>query len=363
MRRSPVRGRRGIRRTEGRRGVALALALVALVVLALLAEGAFHASAVALSTSEGAELEARAFAAAENGLGWSVGARAPTITLPPPLGMRIGETRDAWVSTGRDSARVRTTRLAPRTFWVVSEGRAARADGAPHAMRLASALLRLAVADPSPQAAVTAAGDVWVGGSTQVRGGGLTPPGWIECDTLGPSTVGHAGILVASGRTVSVEPGASVTGSPTPGSPATAEDAAAGSPSTYTDFEDEDWAALARRADIEVSGVVEPAPSASAGVCDTSGSRTLSNWGEPWRGAGSVVACSTYFPVILAPASLAVSAGAGRESSSSRKISAWMDGSNSPASSSCAAPSTSRQALARWYCAAHCSSRVMGERR
>jgi hypothetical protein len=63
---------------------------------------------------------------------------------------------------------------------------------------------------------------------------------------------------------------------------------------TYRRFGEGDWGMLAARADVRVDagGALAPLPAATGGACAPGA------WGEPWRGAGAVGACTGRLPVI-----------------------------------------------------------------
>jgi hypothetical protein len=99
---------------------------------------------------------------------------------------------------------------------------------------------------------------------------------------------------------IAAPPGAKVTykAKNIPSAPAVVYDAAAADSNTYVRFGTESWNSLAANA-IQLPGGgygTDIGPSTDAGgKCNM---LDQSNWGEPFRGGGTVAACAGYFPII-----------------------------------------------------------------
>lgn len=282
------------RATPARRGAALPIALLLLVVMSVLSAGAFTASRHSFRSGRNALVEQRAFAVAEFGLNQEVARWDPRRNLPPSKGgLRIGgiDSIPVHVAVG-DSARMRITRLSDMLYWVESVGRASIPNPDLSAVRSVGALVRLAYPTITPRGAVTTAGDVDVRGGATIDGRDGLPTTWTtaECaDLRGPDL--HA-IVVPPGADVDFRFG-HIT------SPLTIlRDPIAADSNTYVRYGTETWNSLAAAANIKLPGGVygsDILPTDSAGTCHTT---RLMNWGEPLRGSGTVASCTGYFPII-----------------------------------------------------------------
>lgn len=294
-----------------RRGAALAIALVSLVLLGLLAAGGFAASQQAFRGGRNALVEQRAFAVAEFGLNQQMANWDPALNRPPAAGgFPVGAVSDTtvWVARG-DTARVRITRLGPMLYWIESIGRASIPSPQLQSTRDLSALVRLAYPTINPRGAVTVGGDIDVSGAAVVDGRDRVPfagtgAAWdtTQCTTItGPDL---PAIIAPPGANVQYH------AKNIPSTPAVVYDAAAADSNTYVRYGTETWKSLAANA-IQLPGGVygtDIFPTVSGGACDRS--NTL-NWGEPFRGAGTVPQCANYFPIIYLNSSAQIN-GKGR---------------------------------------------------
>ncbi len=273
--------------TRERRGTALLLALFAMVVLLLLSQGAFVASLHEYRAGRNTLVEQRAFAVAEFGINREIAAWPRSRNLPPPTGLAFGaiDSNSVFVSQG-DTARVKVTRLNDNTFWVVSTGRASIGNDALESQRMTHMLVRIAYPSISPGGAIVTAGDITVRGNAFVTGKNTDPAGWTQCaEIAGRDTfaISYApGVKVSIQKTNSVENG-------------TNADPAAADSNTYVRFGTESWNSLVANANVRIAGgTYQPFPVGNATACTTS---QLLNWGEPFRGGGSIVGCMDYYPI------------------------------------------------------------------
>lgn len=278
----------------------LPLAIVTLTVLLALSLGGAAAATQSFRAGRNLLVEQRAFTVAEYGLNREISNWPRSRNLPSPTGLAIGMTADSSVYvTSGDTARVRITRLTPMTFWVVSVGRASIGRPAVTAQRTTSAFVRLAYPAIKTRAAITVGGGLSIGGAATVDGRNTPPAGWLQCDSLGGPDA----------PAVLAPPGAAVNYSAKniPSSPAVVYDSTAADSNTFVRFGTESWNSLQKNAEITLpaggygTGI---GPTLTAGnACDTS---NPFNWGEPTRGAGSIGACQTYFPIIFVNGDLAL---------------------------------------------------------
>lgn len=291
---------RGIRRARrrrlvgARRGSALVLVLVAMVVLLVLSSGAMFGSMQELRTSRNLAVQQRALTVAEYGM------NAQLANWPSTRnGLANGaiDSTVVVVQTG-DTARVRVQRLNARTFNVVSVGRASIGSGLLEAQRQTSMLVRVSSPSIKPFGLLTAYDNVQVQGSPVLDGRNTAPPGWSACS--GYPTTDTVAIAYNPSRTIEVQKANQTVG----GTRAAAQ---AADTMTYSVFGSETWASLVSKANITTT-TSSPAPVGTTTTC----SGGSSNWGEPSRGTGTVVGCQNYFPVIYSAGNLSLNGGRGQ---------------------------------------------------
>ncbi len=285
-----------------RRGSALLLSLIAVVVLAVLSTGAVLGSMQEFRAGRNALVEQRAFAVAEFGLNREIANWDRSRNLPSPVGRAIGVTDSSpvYVAQG-DSARVYITRLTANTFWVVAIGRANIGNGQLEAQRQTHLLVRLAYPSITPGGAIVTAGNIDVKGSADITGVNTNPAGWTQCASIaGRDTFA---ISYAPGKTATIQKPQNVIGG-------TYADPASADSNTYVRFGSENWRSLTANADITVNGGTwQPLPVGSATACDYGVS---TNWGEPSRTSGAILGCKDYFPIIYSSSSITINHGRGQ---------------------------------------------------
>lgn len=277
-----------------RRGSALVLVLVAMVVLLVLSSGALFGSMQELRTSRTLALQQRAEAVAEYGMNQQL---ASWSTARNAMANGAIDSTVVVVQTG-DTARVRVQRLNARTFNVVSIGRAAIGNQLLEAERQTSLLVRVSSPSIPPQGLMTVFGGLQVQGSPVLNGTNTPPPGWSACSGY-PSTDTTA-VTYNPASVPSVQKANQTVGG-TRSSPAAADTA------TYSVFGTETWASLVAKANVTATGG-NPSPTGSSTTCTASST----NWGESRRGSGSIAGCENYFPIIYAPGDLSITGGRGQ---------------------------------------------------
>lgn len=283
---------------NNRDGMALAMAMFAIVVIGALIAGAFFASNQDFKIGRNSLTAQRAFSAAEFGLNKTMGewdrSRNMAIT--------VGRDSTMSYSTGDGAqSNVRITRLNGYTYWLVSEG-VAGVGTTQETRRRTSMVMRLAYPAVKVGGAVTLAGGGTVKGSAQVSGVNANPSGWNCADYPGRDTTG---VAYAPGTTLDIQKASNVIGSPQ-----AYADPNAGVDGNYIKYGDESWNTLVKNADVTISGTASPLPVDNAGVC----SKVSTNWGEPWRTptAGAVASCQTYFPIVYSTTDLQINQGRGQ---------------------------------------------------
>ncbi len=285
-----------------RRGSALLLSLIAVVVLAVISTGAVLGSMQEFRAGRNALVEQRAFAVAEFGLNREIANWDRSRNLPAPVGRAIGVTDSSpvYVAQG-DSARVYITRLTQNTFWVVAIGRANIGNGQLEAQRQTHLLVRLAYPSITPGGAIVTAGNISVRGSADITGVNTNPAGWTQC----PSIVGRDtfAISYAPGKTADIQRPQQVIGG-------THADPASADSNTYVRYGSENWQSLTANADITVNGGTwQPLPVGTATTCTYGAS---ANWGEPSRAGDAILGCKDYFPIIYSSSSITINHGRGQ---------------------------------------------------
>lgn len=262
------------------RGMALALAIFALVVVGALVAGAFLAGNLEQRAGRGTLYSAQAADAAEAGAAetlaaWdtpTLNALAPgdTAAFPPvPLG-------------GRTTYRPTVTRLNGQLFLIQSLGTRANAEGGTLARRTVGIVARLVSLGSGPEAALTLGKPVEIVGSQVVVNGN-------------DSAAARQGLDCAPG------PSRTPIGTATPSS------------TSFAVFGDVTFDRLKAHAnvvlpDTTLTSALHPSLSVTGHGCDTD---DASNWGEPRRSEGTAVgACRKYFPIVYAGGSrLSIVAG------------------------------------------------------
>ena len=273
------------------RGMALLVAIVALVVIGGIVAGTAFISMVEQRTSTNTTASAQAFQAAEAGLQEAIG-NWQTSWNTMAIGGQAAAPRVS--GYGGSYADRTVAKLNDNLFLVMSYG--AR-GGATQSL---AAVLRLMTADVEVTAAVTAGGDVRIGGNATVRGEDTSPVNW-GCTPGSPRTgIRSSGQVLPNGGSYTLS------GSP----PYNQNDA------TVTDnlFQDP-FDQLKGQANIVLSSGsyngMAPNTAGAPASCDRTNTM---NWGEPWRAptGGRVSQCETYAPIILVNGGLRIQNGRGQ---------------------------------------------------
>lgn len=282
------------RLVRARRGSALLLVLVTMVVLAILASASMMSAFQEARSSRAAQIQQRALTVAEFALNSQLSSW-PTRRNSMATGAIDSTT--VGVDLG-DTAIVRVQRLSATDFNVVSVGRAGIGNGLMEAQREVSLLVKFTTPTIRPAGIITSFGNVDIQGSPSVSGRSTTPAGWTGC-TAARDTFA---ISYNPSATASVQkPASQAVGG-------TYADPRAGNASNYDTFGSETWASLAAKANVRITAGISPTPSGNATTCNA----MTSNWGEPWRGTGTVAGCYNYFPIIYSPGDLSLNGGRGQ---------------------------------------------------
>ena len=288
-----------------RRGFALAMSLLAIIVIGAMVAGGYMAGIQYYRIGRNSLVEQRAMAATELGLDsayamWNKSWNTQATGTVTTLAYRAADS--SWVDT------VRMTKLNQLSLLIVSEGRAGGFATQISARRRAGMLVRLNMPRVNQLGALTTRGTVTIGGSTAINGLDTTFSGW-NCP---PAGTGVAGVAVPSFSNLAwggnCPAGACIAGNPSVTVTPTASDT-----NTYFSYGSLTWAQLVAMADKSVSGTlthVKPTTVVNAGVtsCNTADN---TNWGDPGR-AAPAGKCEGYFPIVYAPGNVSINGDLGQ---------------------------------------------------
>jgi hypothetical protein len=277
-------GMRG-RRLPDERGIALAVAVFALVVIGALVAGTFFAGRLEQQTGRNAIYAAQAAEAAEAGLNEAVSSQSAASLLALPVGADpIDATLLPNLSPSAYTTATRSVnRLTDNLFLVRSLGTRNGAGGQ-LASRSLGQLIRLVRLDIEVKAGLTALGDVTITGGAEVSGYDAVPPLWggIDCPPLDSVT----GVRYNNGTLTQKGNGSFE------GDPASEVDASLNPTDMKKAFDQ-----LKTMATLVLASNNPPAtvPAYTATVPQRCNTAVESNWGEPEVNTDP---CFNYFPVI-----------------------------------------------------------------
>jgi len=282
------RGMKRIPRNE--RGMALAVAIFALVVVGALVAGAFFAGTQEQRVGENQRRVQTSFGVAEAGAQERVLAWDPTTMNKRPVypadSVAIATTN---APNGTGSYGGYSYKTGANLFLIDVTGRdnasaAGAIAGGGGARQRIGMLTRIAPVDFGIKASLTTQGGVSLSGNADVNGTDQIPTGWTSC---GPTGLPQAGIR---------DPGANVsaTGNGTViGTPPIVNDPTVNN-NTFTNFGGATYAQLAAKATVTLapgSYQIQPVLN-GAGACDQT---VMTNWGD---GTNPTAPCGSYFPII-----------------------------------------------------------------
>jgi hypothetical protein len=292
------------RRLTDERGIALAVAVFALVVIGALVAGTFFAGRLEQQTGTNTFYAAEAAEAAEAGLSEAIAGQTAASLLALKADVDSTATLAAF-TVGDPANGVSASRsvrwLNNNLFLVRSLGARTSTGGTQLAARSLAQLVRLVQADLDVNAGLTALGDVTVSGGAEVTGNDAIPLVWaskgVSCPPLDTVTgvLYNNGILTAKGN-------GSVTGDPE-----SAIDPTLNPTDLKSDFDK--LKVLATLILTNGNPVANgPAYTGNPQRCDTA---VETNWGEPTP-VLVTDPCFNYFPVIYYNGHLRLQGGRGQ---------------------------------------------------
>ena len=274
------------------RGMALAVAIFALVVVGALVAGAFFAGTQEQRVGENQRRVQTSFGVAEAGtqervLSWDPGTMNKRASYPSDS-VVIGP--NAAAPNGTGSYGGYSYKMGPNVFLIDVTGRdrasaAGAIAGGGGARQRIGMITRIAPVDFGIKASLTTQGSVSVGGNAAINGADQIPTGWASCDPPGPAQAG----VRDQGGNVSSNGNGTVTGTPP-----IVNDPSINN-NTFMTFGGATYAQLAARASVVLpAGNYTTDPVVTNGVCDKT---VLTNWGD---GVNPAAACGSYFPIVHA---------------------------------------------------------------
>jgi len=289
-----------MRSRTSERGFALAGAIFALVIIATLVAGSFFAARQEMNIGRASAIGERAFDAAEAGLNRTIALWSTSSLNAMAVGDSVGSAGSLASNGGNWS--VYTRRLNNELFLIRSTGSSGGSE------RQLAQLARLQIINMQISAGLTTRSSLKLGGSSFIDGVDTSPSGWA-CPAV-TDTV--SGVRTADSTQITFSGCSSSNPSCIRGNPKIENDPSIDS-TTFFQFGDVDWAELVAMATITYPGSAGPlnqlAPVTTGGACDAS---NTNNWGEPWRGAGTVSACYGYLPIIYVNGDLQITGGRGQ---------------------------------------------------
>lgn len=285
------------------RGMALAIALFAIVVIGALVAGTAFAGQLEMGGGRSAMATSQAMEQAETGLAEAFENWQPTWNALAAGDSVFGPTTTA--NGNRNRRTYRVLRLGGVLAFVHSTGERLSAGGDILASRELGMLARIHEPDVDVDAAVEGMGDVRVGGTSKVSGFDSNPAGWSsECT----GTLDDVPGVRASGA-VQTNGGGEILGEPSPTDPWVANDATV-TAQNFQDIYDALIPVVTRTmAGTSYNGMTPSVTGAS--VCNRG---DLNNWGEPGDPAyGPLVPqCRTFMPVTLFTGNTTINNGRGQ---------------------------------------------------
>jgi Tfp pilus assembly protein PilX len=279
-------------RMNDERGVALAMAIFALVIIGILVAGTFFAGRLEQQSGQNTLFAAQAAEAAEAGLSNALGTTYNSASSIQGIANGTTSTGATVTLASGTTYTPSVTRLTDGLFLYRSVG-SRQSAGATVATRSIGTLVRLLSANISVNAGLTALGDVLVGGNSTVSGNDATPSEWagVSCPTPTNVTgVRYNGTLTKNGSAV-------IAGYPDPSTLDTRLD-------STNIFGGAKFAALKAMRTLTLTGNVSGLAADSIGTPKKCNTALESNWGAPTI---PLSVCFNYFPIIYHYGDLSIS--------------------------------------------------------
>jgi len=282
---------------QNERGMALAVAIFALVIVGALVAGALFAGTQEQRVGDSSRRLQQSFGVAELGVYDVVRTWDPvtynqrgayptdSVALPNAL-LPTGRTPRNSGSYGGYVYRLNDNLYLIDVTGHDTVSGAGGNGGSGRARQRVGLLTRIKVLQLNVQASLTTGNSDALSGQATVDGTDHIPPGWPSCGALGPSL---AGVRSDQGTTVDTSGSARIIGTP----PVMIDPSV--SDTTFSRFGDVSYSQLAARANLTLGSQnfsSSIGPVVTNGVCDKT---VLTNWGD---GANPTQPCGGYFPIV-----------------------------------------------------------------
>lgn len=279
---------------QQRRGIALAVAVLALVVVGAVITGGFYAASQENRAGRTTKTSELAFYTAEKGLNDQLGDRGiPFYEDTLEVGQDTALPAVAVTAGGIDAEyRVRVLRVAERLFYIQSTGRITDGSHA-GAEREVGIVARTPYFNYRRDRALQTQTGFRMRGNAYISGRDTVPPGWENCETPGTGT----GVAASDTSQIDIGGSAAIDGDPAKEEvPLDSTDIL-----DYGDLKFSDFAGTADKYYAAGTGTLpDIEPEVDGGRCVTS---AASNWGGPIDGGP----CGDYWPTVYAEGDLGIS--------------------------------------------------------
>jgi hypothetical protein len=276
------------------RGMALAVAIFALVVVGALVAGAFFAGTQEQRVGENQRRVQQSFGVAEAGaqervMSWQPDSMNKRKSFPQDSVNIYSQATPGNAPGGTGRYYGKSYKLGPNVFLIDVTGRdqasaAGTIAGGGGARQRIGMITRIAPVDFGIHASLTTQGGVKLSGNANVDGNDQVPTGWTSCDPPGAGQVG----IRDNGSNVSTQGNGHVDGYPVP----VVNDPSINN-NTFNTFGGATYAQLAARANVTLpGGNYQTAPAFAGANCDKT---VLTNWGD---GVNPLSSCGSYYPII-----------------------------------------------------------------
>ncbi|HEV8177797.1 MAG TPA: hypothetical protein VGP44_08935 [Gemmatimonadales bacterium] len=282
------------------RGMALAVALFALVIIGTLVAGTFFSGRQEQQSGQNTFFAGQAAEAAEAGLSDAIGTMTPTSLLGLVAGGAAADLGTVSLGGGVDASR-QLSRLTSSVFLIRSEGHRRNGGGTALATRSAGSLIRLVTPKLVMRGGLTAIGKVTVTGNATVSGNDTTPPNWLSAGVECPPEADKGGVVYNG--TLTQSGSSEITGAPPKQLDATLTPANLLGQTSFEQLK----ALRTLTLTSNISGIAPALTSSVPAACKTT---VQTNWGAP---LDKTSPCFDYFPIIYHYGDLSISgSGAGQ---------------------------------------------------
>jgi hypothetical protein len=287
-------------RLNDERGMALAVALFALVVIGMLVAGTFFSGRLEQQSGENTFFAGQAAEAAEAGISDAIGTATPTSLMALTVGGAAADLGTVSLGSRVDATR-QLSRLTSSVFLIKAIGSRRNAAGTALATRSAGTLVRLVAPNLLVRGGLSAIGQITVTGNATVSGIDTTPPIWnispaVDC----PPEADKAGVTYNGSLS---QTGSSVIS----GSPPTQADPSLNAANLLggTNFD-----AIKALRTLTLTSNISGLAAATTGIPLRCNTAVQTNWGAP---LDKTSPCFNYFPIIYHYGDLSISgAGSGQ---------------------------------------------------